>query len=353
MTSTMKASRRDVLKFAGALGAISAGLTPALARAQQPEKRKVHIAVGGKALTYYLPLTIAEQLGFFKDEGLDVTISDFAGGSRSLQAVIGGSADIVSGAFEHTINLQSKKQAFRAFVLQGRAPMIGLGVSTKTLPNYEKPADLRGKKIGVTAPGSSTNMLVSFFLAQHGIKVSEVSIIGVGGGAGAVTALRSGQVDAISHLDPVLSMLQSSNDIKMAVDTRALADTQAVFGGNMPAACLYAPQGYVTANPNTCQALANAMVRADKWIQKHGPVAVAKVVPQAYLLGDTTVYIRAVSNSMSGLSPDGLMPEDGPATALKVLASYVADFPKPEQIDLSRVWTNDFARRANLLYPYG
>jgi len=353
MTPSMTTSRRDVLKFAGALGSLgAAGLLPAPALAQ-PEKRKVHIAVGGKALTYYLPLTIAEQLGFFKDEGLDVTVSDFAGGSRSLQAVIGGSADVVSGAFEHTINLQSKKQAFRAFVLQGRAPMIGLGVSTKTLPHYQQASDLRGKKIGVTAPGSSTNMLVSFFLAKHGIKISEVSIIGVGGGAGAVTALRSGQVDAISHLDPVLSMLEATDDIKLAVDTRSLADTQAVFGGNMPAACLYAPQAFVSANPNTCQALANAMVRADKWIQKHGPEAVAKVVPDAYLLGDTAVYVRAVANSMSGLSPDGLMPEDGPATALKVLASYVADFPKPEQIDLSKVWTNDFAQRANLLYPYG
>jgi len=244
----MNTSRRNILKWAGAAGVV-AGVAPGLARAQQPEKRQVHIAVGGKALTYYLPLTIAEQLGFFKDEGLDVTISDFAGGSRSLQAGIGGSADGVSGAFEHTINLQSKKQAFRAFVLQGRAPMIGLGVSKKTLPNYQTPADLRGKKIGVTAPGSSTNMLVSFFLAKHGIKTSEVSIIGVGGGAGAVTALRSGQVDAISHLDPVLSLLQ--NDIKLAVDTRALADTREVFGGNMPAACLYVPQAYLDANPNT------------------------------------------------------------------------------------------------------
>src|ERR1019366_9452152 len=76
--------------------------------AQTIEKPKVSIAVGGKNLLYYLPLTIAEQLGYFKDEGLQVELSDFAGGAKALQALVGGSADVVSGAYEHTINMQSK-----------------------------------------------------------------------------------------------------------------------------------------------------------------------------------------------------------------------------------------------------
>src|SRR3954470_11731284 len=78
--------------------------------AQALEKPKVSIAGGGKNLFYYLPLTIAEQLGYFKDEGLQVEISDFAGGAKALQALVGGSADVVSGAYEHTINMQAKGQ---------------------------------------------------------------------------------------------------------------------------------------------------------------------------------------------------------------------------------------------------
>ena len=97
-----------------------------------------------------------------------MSIADFAGGSKALQAVVGGSADVVSGAFEHT--LASPGQFYRAFALQGRAPMIGVGVSKKAMPGYKGPADLKGKKIGVTAPGSSTNMVVNFFLARHGLK---------------------------------------------------------------------------------------------------------------------------------------------------------------------------------------
>src|SRR5215470_3177205 len=141
---SMQFTRRGLLA-AGALAA----LMPALSRAQALEKKKVTIAVGGKNLLYYLPLTIAEQRGYFKDEGLEVEIVDFAGGARALQAVVGGSADVVSGAFEHNINMQAKGQSMRAFVLQGRAPQIVLAASRKTLPNYKSVADLKGKKIGI------------------------------------------------------------------------------------------------------------------------------------------------------------------------------------------------------------
>src|SRR5690606_17808513 len=149
------------------------------------------------------------------------------------------SADVVSGAYEHTINMQTKGQPIKAFVLQGRAPQIVLGVSTKTMPNYKSLADLKGKKIGVTAPGSSTNMMVNFVLASAGLKPNDVSIVGVGASSGALAALRSGQIDAIANLDPVISMLEQKNEIKVIADTRTLKDTTKVFGGPMPAATLY------------------------------------------------------------------------------------------------------------------
>lgn len=345
----MAVTRRQLLQAAGAAGAL--GIAPFSVHAKAAT-RKVHIAVGGKALVYYLPLTIAEQRGYFKDEGLDVTISDFAGGSKALQAVVGGSADVVSGAFEHTLHMQSKRQMYRAFVLQGRAPMIGFGVSNKTMANYKSPADLKGKKIGVTAPGSSTNMLVSFFLAQHGLKVSDVAIIGVGAGAGAVTAMRTGQIDAISNTDPVISMLEASGELRTIADTRTMKDTLAIFGGNMPAGSLYAPQSWLDANPESAQALANAIVRADKWIQKAGVDEVAKSVPAAFLLGEPEVYKAAVRKSMDGLSPDGRIPPDGAATALKALAAYLPDFPA-DKIDPALVWTNQFTDVANKRYPDG
>ena len=335
--------RRDLL--IGSTTALAALALPGLASAQALEKPKLTIAVGGKNLLYYLPLTIAESLGYFKDEGLEVNIVDFAGGSQALRAVVGGSADVVSGAFEHTINMQAKGQRLRAFVLQGRAPQIVLGINPKTMPNFKGVADLKGKKIGVTAPGSSTNVMANFVLAKAGIKPNEVSIIGVGAGNGAVAAMRSGQIDAISNLDPVITLLQRSGDLKIVSDTRIVAEADKVFGGPMPAGCLYAPQAFIDKNPNTTQALANALVRADRWIQKAGASDIVKAVPESYLLGDRAVYIDAFLASQKALSPDGLFPEAGAETARRALASIDPEIAKA-QLDLKAVYTNDFAKKA-------
>ena len=325
---------------------------PLSALAQALEKPKLTIAVGGKNLLYYLPLTVAEARGYFKAEGLDVEIADFAGGSRALQAVIGGSADVVSGAFEHTLNMQVKGQALRAFVLQGRAPQIVLGVNPKTMPDFKGVADLKGKKIGVTAPGSSTNVMANFVLAKAGLKPTDVSIIGVGAGNGAVAAMRSGQIDAISNLDPVITLLQRSGDLKIVSDTRIVAESDQVFGGPMPAGCLYAPQGFITKNPATTQALTNAIVRANKWIQAAGPGDIIRTVPESYLLGDRAVYIDAFLAAKGALSPDGSIPEAGATTAVRALQSADPSL-NDVKFNLAEVYTNDFVRRANAKYPKG
>jgi len=341
--------QRRHLLLAGTAAVLAA---PRFARAQALEKPKATIAVGGKNLLYYLPLTIAEQRGYFKAEGLDISIVDFAGGARALQAVVGGSADVVSGAFEHTVNMQHKGQRMRAFALQGRAPQIVLGLNPKTMGGYKTPADLKGKKIGVTAPGSSTNVMVNFFLAKAGLKPSDVSIIGVGASQGAVAAMRSGQIDAISNLDPVITLLQRSGDLKIISDTRILAESDKVFGGPMPAACLYAPQTFIDKNPNTVQAMTNAIVRADKWIQQAGPGDIINNVPEGFLLGDRAVYIDAFLAAKGALSPDGMIPDKGSETAFRALASIDAEIAKAK-LDLAAVYTNDFVKKANAKYPKG
>lgn len=334
-------------RFAALAAAVVAA--PSLRAQGKPEKSKVSIAVGGKAAFYYLPLTISEQLGYFKSEGLDVEISDFAGGSRALQAVVGGSADVVSGAYEHTINLQSKNQLFQAFVLQGRAPQIAMGVSTKTMPGYKTVADLRGKKIGVSAPGSSTNMVANLVLSRAGLKASDVSYIGVGTAAGALAALRSGQIDAMSNTDPVMTMLEQKGEVRIISDTRTLKGTQEVFGGPMPAACLYAPLEYVQKNPNTCQALANAIVHGLKWLQTAGPGDIIKTVPENYLLGDRALYLASFNKVREAIAIDGMLPEEGARTALKALASFEPSI-KSDRIDIGKTYTNEFARRAKEKY---
>ena len=342
----MSLQRRTLIAASGACLLAATGPL----RAQPLERPQLTLAVGGKNLLYYLPLTIAEQLGYFKAEGLELKIVDFAGGSQALRALVGGSADAVSGAFEHTINMQSKGQKLRAVVLMGRAPQIVLGVNPKTMPNFKTLADLKGKKLGVTAPGSSTNVMANFVLAKAGLKPGDVSIIGVGAGAGAVAAMRAGQIDALANLDPVISLLTRSNDLKIVSDTRIVAEADKVFGGPMPAACLYLAQSFIDKNPRTVQALVTAIVRANQWIQKAGPSEIIKAVPESYLLGDRAVYIDAFLAAKGALSRDGLFPAGGAETALRALASIDPEIAKAS-IDLKAVVTDDFVKLALQRYP--
>jgi len=313
------------------------------------ERKDVHIAVGGKTSLYYLPLTIAEQLGYFKEEGLSVTISDFAGGSQALRAVIGGSADVVSGAYEHTLNMQPKGQYLQCFVQQGRAPQIAIGIATAKANAYKSPKDLKGLKVGVSAPGSSTHMILNHFISTGGLKPSDISVIGVGLGATAIGALKSGQIDAVSNTDPVMTKLEQDGEVKIIADTRTLRGTEQVLGGPMPAGCLYAPVGFIRNNPNTVQALTNAIVRADKWIQSASPQEVLRTVPESYLLGDKALYLFSFNKVKEAISPDGVISDAGAKTALKVIPTFNPEV-KAQEIKLELTYTNEFVKKANAKY---
>jgi NitT/TauT family transport system substrate-binding protein len=305
------------LRFAlfGALALLSSAV-----RAADLEKTDLVLGVGGKQLLYYLPLTIAETKGYFKEEGLNVTITDFKGGSQSLQALVGGSADVVTGAYEHTIRMQTKGQDIRAVIELGRFPGIVLAVKKELADKVKSPADLKGRKIGVTAPGSSTAMFATFLLAKNGVKAEDVSFIGVGGGAAAVAAMKSGNVDAVSNLDPVISVLERDNMISILADSRTEEGTRAIFGGTNPAAVLYAKQDFIEKNPRTTQALVNALYKALKFIEKATPEEIAASVPEDYYLNDKALYIAAVKNSKPTYSQTGVITKEGMKAALELLS---------------------------------
>jgi NitT/TauT family transport system substrate-binding protein len=323
----------------------AAGIWPRLHAQMRIEKPRLSLAVGGKATFYHLPLTIAEQLGYFKSEGLNLDIVDFRDGETALQSVLREQAEIASGPFENTIKLQAKGQLYQAFVLQGRSPQIAFGVSKRRLPDYKVVAQLKGKNIGVSAPNSSTSLLASLVLARGGVRALDVTWVGVGTGSGALAALRAGQIDAICNTDPVMTVLEQRGEVRIISDTRTLKGTQELFGGPMPAGCLYASAGFVQKNPNTCQALTNAIVRSLKWLHTAGPADILKTVPEAYLLDDRALYLASFNKIRESISLDGMIGESAARTALTALASLDPAI-KLQQIDLAKTYTNAFARRA-------
>ncbi len=326
-------------------------LLPLTAEAQgKPEKPKVAIAVGGKPAFYYIALTIAERLGYFKQEGLDVEISDFAGGSKALQAVVGGSADVVSGAWENTIDQQPKGLNLQGFVKMGRYPAITVGVAKAKVASYKSPKDLKGMKIGVTAPGSSTNRVVQHLMVTGGLKPDDASFIGVGTSSGVIAAVKSGEIDAVSNIDPVITMMEKAGDIVVIADTRTEEGTRKVFGfSDLPAAALYAPIDFIKKNPNTVQALTNAMVRALLWLHTATPDQVADTVPPDYLLGDRALYVAAYARFKDAISPDGLFTKEGADNTLKFLAAFNPAV-KPAEIKLDQTFDNSYVQKALAKY---
>jgi NitT/TauT family transport system substrate-binding protein len=336
--------RRTFLIGTGA-AALAAGVGSRAFAQAKPEKTKVTLGVGGKPLLYYLPLTIAERKGFFKDQGLDVEINDFGGGAQALQALIGGSVDVVTGAYEHTIRMQAKGQDVRAVIELGRFPAIVLAVRKDEADKIKSMADVKGAKIGVTAPGSSTALAAQYAMLKAGLQPSDAAFIGVGAGAGAIAAVEQGQIDVISHLDPVISRLQSDDAIRILVDTRTEEGTRALFGGSNPAAVLYAKKDFIDANPVTTQLLVNAFMKALKWLQTATPEQVADTVPPEYLLGDRPLYLKAVQNSLATYSRTGIVPPEGRASVMDMLKTLDPDL-KDAKVDLTQTFDDRFVKKA-------
>jgi len=342
----MSIQRRTVLAGLGA-GIGAAGLSglpmPALAQ-RAPEKSKVVLGVGGRALLYYLPLAIADRRGMFKAEGLDVEINDFAGGARSLQALVGGSVDVVAGAYEHTIRMQAKAQDIRAVVEMGRFPGIVIAVRKELAGKIKSAADFKGLKIGVTAPGSSTALTAQYAMVKAGLKASDAPIIGIGGGASAVAAMVQGQVDVISHLDPVIAKLEADNLITTLIDTRTEAGSRALFGGSNPAAVIYTRQDFIEKNPETTQRIVNAIVKSLKWLETATPDQIADTVPPEYHLGDRAVYLQAVGKLKESYSRSGVASMAGMQSVMDVLKALDPELANAT-VDLGKTFNPSFAQK--------
>jgi NitT/TauT family transport system substrate-binding protein len=317
--------------------------------AQAPEKTKITIGVGGKTLFYYLPLTIAEQKGYFKDEGLEVEIPDFPGGAKALEALIGGSADLVSGAYEHTITQQAKGQSIEAVVLQGKNAGIVLAMPKAKAAAYKSPADLKGMKIGVTAPGSSTNMFVNILLAKANLPPDAVSIVGVGAGAGAVAIMKRGDIEAMSNLDPVIAQLESDGTVVPVIDTRTAKGMAQVYGGAYAAGCIYARTEFVQKNPRTVQAVANAIVRALRFIQHSTPEEIVAAVPTTYYT-DKALYTAALKANLDNFAHDGAISMAAAESVYKDLKTFDPGLQKAASIDLSKTIDMSFQQKAAQKY---
>lgn len=319
--------------------------TASVAQSAKPEKPSLTLAVGGKTLVAYLPLTIADRLGFFKKEGLQVEINDFAGGAKALQSLVGGSADVVCGAYEHTIFMAAKDTKIKAIALQNDSFGLVVGLSKDKAKNYKGPADLKGLKIGVTSPGSASAFGLNLLLAKANLNLNDVSVIGVGGGARAVAAMTSGQLDGMANFDPVMSMLENSDNFVTIVDTRKDKDLQDLYSGPFAASAFYMQSEFIAKNPQTTQAFVNAIYAALQWISKATTAQIVDAVPPEYYGGDKELYRTVVEKNRGRFSKNGQIAMATAQNVLRIVASQ-DEKVKAAKIDLSQTFDNTFLEKA-------
>jgi NitT/TauT family transport system substrate-binding protein len=333
-------SAKIVQRLAATLAALV--LSSGLALAQS----KVTLAIGGASCLCYLPTMLADSLGEFKKAGVNVEIVQFKGGSESLKAVMGGSADVVSGYFDHCVNLAAKGQHLQAFVVYDRFPGFALVVSPKHNAEIKSIKDLANKKVGVSAPGSSTDFFLKYMLSKNGVDPNSVGVIGVGLGATAIAAMEQGTIDAAIMLDPAVTLLQGKNkDLKILSDTRSQKDTLAVFGGEYPGGALYTKAEWIASHEKEVQGMTNAIVNTLKWIHSHTPEEIAAKMPPELVGKDLPLYIAALKNTIPMYSTTGKMDPKGAAAVLAVFSQSSPDVAKAK-IDLSKTYTNKYVEAA-------
>jgi NitT/TauT family transport system substrate-binding protein len=339
------AERRKPMKnmFARLAGTLLAlMLTSSIAAAQS----KITIAVGGGACLCYLPTVLAKQLGEYEKAGVAAELVDLKGGSDALKAVLGGSADVVSGYFDHCVNLAAKKQELQAFVVYDRYPGLVLVVSPSHTKEIQSIKDLAGKKVGVSAPGSSTDFFLKYLLKKNGLDPAGTAVIGVGLGATAVAAMEQGQIDAAVMLDPSVTVLQGSHaDLRILSDTRTQKDTLSTFGGEYPGGALYSTAAWVNAHEKEAQALTNAILNTLAWIQSHSPEEIMAKMPEEMVGKNKELYLAALKNTIPMYSQSGKMDPKG---ADAVLAVFSVGSPEVAnaKIDVSKTFTNKFVDQA-------
>jgi NitT/TauT family transport system substrate-binding protein len=318
-------------------------LTSALAAAQS----RITIAVGGGACLCYLPTVLAKQLGEFDKAGLAVELVDLKGGSDALKAVLGGSADVVSGYFDHCVNLAARKQELQAFVVYDRYPGLVLVVSPSHNGEINSIKDLAGKKVGVSAPGSSTDFFLKYLLKKNGLDPSSAAVIGVGLGATAVAAMEQGQIDAAVMLDPSVTVLQGNHsDLRILSDTRTQKDTLSTFGGEYPGGALYSTTAWVNSHEKEVQGLTNAIVSTLSWIHSHSPEEIMAKMPEETVGKNKELYLAALKNTIPMYSETGKMDPKGADAVLAVFSEGSPEVAKAN-IDVAKTFTNKFVDEAS------
>jgi NitT/TauT family transport system substrate-binding protein len=306
---------------------------------------KVKIMVGGLDKVIYMPAMLTQRLGYFDAEGLDVELLSEPAGVQAETALVSGQVQGAVGFYDHTLDLQTKGKHVESVVQFSHAPGEVEIVSAKAEKDITSPKDFKGRKLGITGLGSSTDFLTKYLAVKNGVNVSDFSPVAVGAGPTFVSALQKGSIDAGMTTDPTVATVLQKKLGKVLVDMRTPEGSEEALGGPYPSSSLYMQTDWVDSHKDTVQKLVNAFVKTLKWMSSHSADEIAEKMPADYSQGDKTLYADAIKSTLPMFTKDGVMPQNGPETVEKVLKAFNPNI-KNATIDLGKTYTTEFVEKA-------
>lgn len=340
-------SRAVALAAALTLLAGAAGCRDSHSESASSGSEPVTIMVGGIDKVIYLPAKLTEQLGYFKAEGISVKLLTEPAGAQAENVLISGDVQGVVGFYDHAIDLQTKGKCIESVVQFADVPGEAEVVATAKAGTIKTAADFKGKRLGVTSPGSSTDFLTQALAARAKLTKSDYTTVKAGAGQTFISAIENGGIDAGMTTDPTIARLLTSGKGKIALDLRTEEGTRAALGGLYPASSLYMDCSYVKSHAATVQKLANAFVKTLTWINGHSAAEIAAKMPSQYAGDDPALYAKSIGDSKGMFTTDGKMDAGGAQNVLDVLASFSPNVKgKKDTIDLSKTYTTQFVEKA-------
>lgn len=334
--------RSCVLALTGAVGyACSSGGSH-----KRADATSVRLALP-KNPVFYLPAYLARELGYFTAEGISVDIQDLPGGAKNIQAMLGGSADLIGAVYEHTLWLAAENRPTRCFVLFIDRPGLMLVVSPLAVKTVRTIADLKGKNVGVATPGSQSHFFVNYLLEKNKMSAEDVSAVGIGMGTAAVAAIERGKVDAAAVTGSAIAVLQRRHPGLVILANGFTAEgVKELFGlTSYPTHGLLAPDAWLKANPGTAQKLARAVQKASRWIREQPPEKILEKLPAAYRMEDAAADIDAIRMTIPMLSVDGKIKRESAEAVRRVLSSSIQKI-RDSNFDITSTYTNQFVEGA-------
>ncbi|MEV6323727.1 ABC transporter substrate-binding protein [Nocardia sp. NPDC051787] len=308
---------------------------------------QITIMVGGLEKVIYLPAMLTQQLGFFKSNDIDVKLLGEQSGATAETALLSGDVQGVVGFYDHTIDLQAKDQCIRSVVQMSDVPGEVELVSKADAATITSVADLRGRNLGVTSLGSSTDFLTQALTGKEGMTTADYTRVKVGAGQTFIAGMNHDGIDAGMTTDPTVAQMVNSGEARILVDMRTEAGTRAALGGLYPATSLYMSCATVDAHPEIVQKLATAFVQTLQWIKTHTPEEIAAKMPPQYASAGKDLYVQSIRDSIGMFNSDGLMKPEGAQNVLDILGKYSKNVrPVRDRINLSETYTTQFVEEA-------